>query len=57
MEELTYKIETFEGPLDLLLALIMKNKMDICDIRISVIFDQYMEYLEKMREYRNTYGV
>lgn len=49
MEELTYKIETFEGPLDLLLALIMKNKMDICDIRISVIFDQYMEYLEKMR--------
>lgn len=46
---LTYKIDTFEGPLDLLLTLISKNKMDIKDIQISLIFSQYMEYLEEMR--------
>ena len=39
MEELTYKIETFEGPLDLLLALIMKNKMDIATL---VTFNMYV---------------
>ena len=50
-EQLTYKLELFEGPLDLLLSLIAKNKMNIEDIQISVICDQYMEYLanaEKM---------
>ncbi len=49
METLTYKIDTFEGPLDLLLSLIAKNKMDIADIRITVIFAQYMEYLDCMK--------
>ena len=49
-ELLTYKINTFEGPLDLLLSLVEKNKMDITDIRISVIFEQYMAYLDRMRE-------
>ncbi len=39
----------YEGPLDLLLSLIAKNKMDIRDIPISVIFDQYMEYVEAMK--------
>ena len=48
--EPTYKIEIFEGPLDLLLSLIYKNKVDITDIPIALIFDQYMEYLEQMRE-------
>ena len=48
--EPTYKIEIFEGPLDLLLSLIYKNKVDITDIPISLIFDQYMEYLDQMRE-------
>ncbi len=47
--ELTYKIDTFEGPLDLLLTLISKNKMDIKDIEISLIFSQYMEYIEEMK--------
>ena len=50
-EQLTYKLELFEGPLDLLLSLIAKNKMKIEDIQISIICDQYMEYLsnaEKM---------
>ena len=48
MEQLVFKTEVFEGPLELLLALIAKNKMDILDIKISLIFDQYMEYLEKI---------
>ena len=50
MEEPTYKTDVFEGPLDLLLSLIYKNKIDICDIPISLIFDQYMEYLDVMRK-------
>ena len=50
MTELTYKIEVFEGPLDLLLSLIHKNKVDICDIPINEIFTQYMEYLDEMKK-------
>lgn len=42
------KIENFEGPLDLLCHLIDKNKMDICDIKISEITDQYISYLNEM---------
>ncbi len=48
-QELTYKIEVFEGPLDLLLALISKNKIDIADIPISDILKQYLEYLDLMK--------
>jgi len=48
--EITYKIEQFEGPLDLLLTLVQKNKMNIEDIQISVICDQYMAYIESMQE-------
>ena len=44
------KIENFEGPLDLLCHLIDKNKMDICDIKISEIADQYIDYINKMEE-------
>ena len=50
MEQYTIKIENFEGPLDLLCHLVDKNKMDICDIKITVITDQYLEYLNQMRE-------
>lgn len=42
------KIDNFEGPLDLLCHLIDKNKMDIYDIQISKITDQYVEYLNEM---------
>lgn len=49
MEQITYKIEQFEGPLDLLLTLVQKNKMKIEDIQISVICDQYMAYIESMQ--------
>ena len=50
MQELTYKLELFEGPLELLLSLVNKNKMDINDIQISVICDQYMEYIEEAQK-------
>lgn len=45
MEKLTYKLDTFEGPLDLLLYLIQKNKLNICDIPIAELLDQYMEQI------------
>ena len=44
------KLEAFEGPLDLLLHLIDKNKVDIYDIPISLITAQYMEYLDSMEK-------
>jgi len=46
---LKVRLETFEGPLDLLLYLIKKNEIDIYDIPISVITQQYLEYLEMMK--------
>ena len=42
------KLEVFEGPLDLLLHLIEKNKVDIYDIPISLITEQYLEYVQAM---------
>lgn len=45
MDEINYHLPIFEGPLDLLLSLISKNKVDISDIPIALIFDQYMEYI------------
>lgn len=42
------KLEVFEGPLDLLLHLIDKNKVDIYDIPISEITEQYLEYIRQM---------
>lgn len=44
------KLEVFEGPLDLLLHLIDKNKVDIYDIPIVEITNQYMEYIEAMEQ-------
>ena len=44
------KIDNFEGPLDLLCHLIDSNKMNICDVKISEITDQYIEYIETMKE-------
>ena len=45
MENVTYRLSDFEGPLDLLLALIEKNKMNILDIPIATICDQYLDFL------------
>lgn len=44
------RIENFEGPLDLLCHLIDKNKMDIYDINLNEITDQYIEYIKQMQE-------
>ncbi len=44
------KLEVFEGPLDLLLHLIDKNKIDIYDIPIVMITNQYMEYIQAMEK-------
>lgn len=44
------KLENFEGPLDLLCHLVDKNKMDIDKVNISQITDQYIEYLNAMKE-------
>ncbi|MCQ2426227.1 MAG: segregation/condensation protein A [Lachnospiraceae bacterium] len=46
-----YKLEIYEGPLDLLLALISKNKIDISDIPIALILEQYLAYLDEMRSF------
>ncbi|MBE6623336.1 MAG: hypothetical protein E7621_04045 [Ruminococcaceae bacterium] len=43
-----FKLEIFEGPLDLLLSLIAKNKVSIYDIPIAMILEQYMEYIRQM---------
>ena len=48
--ELDFKLDEFSGPLDLLLHLIKENKMDILNIEMEKITDQYMEYLNKMEE-------
>ena len=48
------RIENFEGPLDLLVHLIDKNKMDIYDIKISEITEQYIDYINKMEEMKLT---
>lgn len=45
-----YKLDAFEGPLDLLLTLITKNKIEIYDIQISELVDQYMVQIDKMKE-------
>ena len=48
MEKISYKLESFEGPLDLLLHLISKHKLNIYDIQISELLDQYMTHIKLM---------
>ena len=49
MSELLFHLDSFDGPLDLLLKLITKNKVDILDIPISLILDQFMVYVEEIQ--------
>ncbi|MFB9769515.1 segregation and condensation protein A [Lactiplantibacillus modestisalitolerans] len=49
-QPITIKISEFEGPLDLLLHLIRQNKMDIYDIPIAAITQQYLDYLHSMQQ-------
>lgn len=48
MEILNYKLDVFEGPLDVLLNLIAKHKLNICDIEISKLLEQYLLFIEEM---------
>ena len=48
--EILYKIEVFEGPLDLMLALIAKNKLNIYDIPIAELLEQYIAQIDFMRK-------
>ena len=48
MEKLSYKLDVFEGPMDLLLHLITKHKLDIYDIPIVELVDQYTAYVRAM---------
>ncbi|HXE80047.1 MAG TPA: segregation/condensation protein A [Vicinamibacterales bacterium] len=50
LEAYPVRLENFEGPLDLLLHLIKKNEVDIHDIPIALITEQYLEYIELMQE-------
>lgn len=50
MEKLSFRSGDFEGPLDLLLHLIAKHKMDIRDIQISDLLEQYLAAIQKMQE-------
>ena len=44
------ELQDFEGPLSLILMLLSKNKIEIRDIKISEILDQYLEYLDQMQQ-------
>ncbi|MDE6021530.1 MAG: segregation/condensation protein A [Ruminococcus sp.] len=51
MEKISFKLEVFEGPMELLLSLITKHQLDIYDIEISSLLKQYLIYLEQAREH------
>ncbi len=48
--DIKIKLESFEGPMDLLYSLIIKNKIDIYDIPIAEITEQYLEYVDYMEQ-------
>ena len=50
MNEPTYQLEGFEGPLDVLLTLIERHKIDIYNIEISLLLEQYMAWMDQARE-------
>lgn len=51
MQEIQIKLDVFEGPLDLLLHLIQKLEIDIYDIPIAAVTDQYMKYIRAMKAF------
>lgn len=50
MSAINYKIDVFEGPMDLLLHLITKHKLNIHDIPIVELVEQYLKYVEEMKD-------
>lgn len=55
-EKLQYKLDAFEGPLDLLLFLIQKHKLNICDINISELLEQYTESIKDINNFDDMDG-
>ncbi len=55
-EKIQYKLEAFEGPLDLLLFLIQKHKLNICDINISELLEQYTETIKDIDNFEDMDG-
>ena len=51
MEEYKIQLDAFEGPMDLLMHLIEKNKIDVYDIPMAILTGQYMAYLQKLRQF------
>lgn len=49
--DMKVKLESFEGPMDLLYSLIIKNKIDIYDIPIAMLTEQYLAYIDEMKQY------
>ena len=49
MQTISFKLEVFEGPMDLLLNLISKHKLNIYDIEIAKLLEQYLDYVEQMQ--------
>lgn len=50
MEKPTYKLESFEGPMDLLLHLISRHKLEITDVPILDLVEQYLDYVRQLQE-------
>src|SRR5574341_2671094 len=50
LEDIRIRVQSFEGPLDLLVHLIKKNEVNVYDIPIALITEQYLEYLDLMKE-------
>ncbi len=48
--EITFTINDFEGPLDLLLHLIKEKKMDLLNLKIEIIIDEYLKFIEEMEK-------
>lgn len=56
MSDVLYRLNGFEGPLDLLLFLISKHKLNINDIQISLLLEQYLEYIDGLEEFDFEYA-
>lgn len=56
MNDILYRLNGFEGPLDLLLFLISKHKLNINDIQISLLLEQYLEYIDGLEEFDFEYA-
>ena len=48
-EQLSFKVAQVEGPLDLILQLISKHKLNIYDIEITKLLEQYMDYIQQVQ--------